>query len=80
MPIDPPKSDSDFLAKLALDTLNSMQTVAKAAYGVEPMPASKEVRILECWMCQGFGRCEDGSRCFNCAGKGRVATDPDYEI
>lgn len=63
------------LAALAKETAERMNKVAKQAYA--PV---KPVRIFECFLCCGFGYDEDGSRCFRCAGKGKVATDADYEI
>lgn len=64
------------LGQLAKDTAQRMTKIAKQAYApTNPEP----VRIVECWMCYR-GRREDGSACFNCAGLGRIATDPEFEI
>lgn len=54
--------------------------VARAEAGGTFLPATiakpaPQVRVIECWMCWGFGRAENGDRCFNCGGRGRVATD-----
>lgn len=57
---------------LARTTLQQMDKIARLAY--------PPVQIVECWMCHGLGRDEDGTRCYNCAGKGSVATDPEFEI
>jgi hypothetical protein len=54
------------LEQLVRETAERMTKVAKQAY--------PPVQILECWMCQGFGRDEDGGICFHCGGRGRIAT------
>ena len=79
---------NDFFKKLVLDTARNMEAAYPARRAPTPVKieqskiagGSAEVTILECWLCQGFGRDEGGHPCFNCAGKGRVATDPDFEV
>jgi hypothetical protein len=63
------------MEELARTTAAKMDRIARQAYA----PA-QPVRILECWMCMGYGRDEDGSRCFNCGSKGRIATDSEFEV
>ena len=57
------------LEQIAKDTAAKMTAVAQQTYAVKP------VRVLDCWMCWGFGYTDAGDRCFNCGGRGRVATE-----
>ena len=53
------------LEQIAKDTAAKMTAVAQQAYA--------PVVVRECWQCDGAGYCENGDRCYNCGGNGRIA-------
>lgn len=55
------------LEQIAKDTAAKMTAIAQQAYA--------PVVVKECPYCDGQRFTEDGSRCFYCGGKGRIATE-----
>jgi DnaJ-class molecular chaperone len=59
------------MEQIAKQTLERMTSVAKQAYPEQIRP----VYVTECGYCDGHKYRDDGSRCFYCGGKGRVASE-----
>jgi hypothetical protein len=58
------------MAELARQTMLKMDRIARQSY-----PEQKPVTVRECPYCDGHCYREDGSPCYYCGGKGRLATE-----